>query len=172
MDITTKKIYNVKNDFIESLTHDSYVIQGTRLKQRRRNELEAILAVFDPDNVSNTEHILNIDETTFPNKYREIIRRLREAAECDLIRETMYAEDEVLGEIIRAERLPEKALEDNNQLIKTLEEKDKALEEKDKALEEKSHFLEKIVSAMIKSGFSVEKISEETGIREKKSRVW
>jgi len=136
-DLATKKVYTVKNDFIESLTHDSYIIQTSRLKRRRRTELESLLTVFDPDNIQGSEHILNVDETEFPEKYREIIRRLRKAAESEEMREIMHVEDEVFEELAAGER----AAEERDQALAMLAEKEEALAEKDQALEKKEQAL-------------------------------
>ncbi|MBF0121670.1 MAG: hypothetical protein HQK79_22795, partial [Desulfobacterales bacterium] len=66
-----------KEDFIESLTHDSYVIQIPQLTEKRRTELEILLSVFDQSNITENHHIINVKEEDFPEKYRDIIRRLQ-----------------------------------------------------------------------------------------------
>jgi len=54
-DISQKgnEVIDVKEEFIESLTHDSYIIQIPYLKKRRQTELLKVLSVFDQDNVLN-----------------------------------------------------------------------------------------------------------------------
>ncbi|MFZ5949399.1 MAG: hypothetical protein ACOYXC_01745 [Candidatus Rifleibacteriota bacterium] len=180
-DLTTKKVYTVKNDFIESLTHDSYIIQTSRLKSRRRNELESILTVFDPDNIHQSEHILNVDETEFPEKYREIIRRLRKAAESEEMREIMHVEDEVFEELAAGERAAEErdrafaliaeketVIAEKETIITEKEtviaEKESALVEKDRALEKKDQQLNRTVLNLHKSGQTIENISDITGL--------
>ena len=152
-DLTTKKVFTVKNDFIEGLTHDSYIIQTARLKNRRRTELESILAVFDPDNIHGSEHILNVDETEFPEKYREIIRRLRKAAESEEMREIMHVEDEVFEELAAGER----AAEERDRALAIIAEKDKALADKDQQLI-------RTVQNLARAGHTSAEISEITGL--------
>ena len=46
-DLVTGEELHVKESFIESLTHDSYIIQIPELAKKRRNELEKLLSIFD-----------------------------------------------------------------------------------------------------------------------------
>ena len=172
--MTTRKVFTVKNDFIEGLTHDSYIIQTSRLKKRRRTELESILTVFDPDNIEGSEHILNVDETGFPEKYREIIRRLRKAAESEDMREIMHVEDEVFEELAAGERAAEErdralaiiAARESElaEKISALAEKDSALAEKDSAIARKDQQLIRTVQNLARAGQTSENIAEITGL--------
>ena len=147
-DLTTGEELDRKNEFIESLNHKSWIVQVRRLKEKRRNELENLLSIFDQDNIADNEHILNIDESHFSDEYQHIIRKLREAYESKQIRVEMQMEDDYIEELrINAEIIAEKEkiiAEKEKSLAekdKSLEEKDKSLEEKDKSLEEKDKSL-------------------------------
>jgi len=94
----------LKEDFIESLTHDSFIIQIPQLKDKRKSELEMLLSVFDQGNITSDHHIMNIKEEDFPEKYREIIRRLQRAVAEPEVRNTMEIEDEILAELEDKER--------------------------------------------------------------------
>jgi hypothetical protein len=134
-DVATSEIINTKSDFIDSLHHKSWIVQISCLKERRRNELEQLLAVFDQSNITRDWHILNVNEEDFPEKFRPIIRRLKSAASDSKVKKQMKAEDEFiryLQDCIRVER--DKVIEEKD---KTIEEKDKSLAEKDKSLAEK-----------------------------------
>jgi DNA repair exonuclease SbcCD ATPase subunit len=112
------------------------------LKERRRNELEQLLAVFDQSNITKDWHILNVSEEDFPEKFRPIIRRLKSAARDKEVKRQMKAEDEFiryLQDCIRVER--DKAIEEK---YKTIEENKKSLAEKDKEIEELKKLLEKL----------------------------
>ncbi|MBF0121454.1 MAG: hypothetical protein HQK79_21710 [Desulfobacterales bacterium] len=143
-DIITGEEIGSKEDFIESLTHDSYVIQIPQLTEKRRTELEILLSVFDQSNITKDHHIMNVKEEDFPEKYRDIIRRLQRAVAEENVRDTMDLEDEILEELEFKERkiLKQYAIiEEKDRAFKiALEEKDKefkkALEEKDKIIEE------------------------------------
>jgi hypothetical protein len=121
-DVTTNEELTAANEFIQSLHHRSWIIQIEQLKQRRRNDLEKLLSIFDQANRTKSHYILNVDEDDFPEQYRPIIRRLRMACESEDIQIEMEMEDDYFLEIQENERL--------------IEEKNKALKEKDKIIEE------------------------------------
>ena len=150
-DLTTGEELDSKNEFIESLHHKSWIIQVRQLKEKRRNELENLLSIFDQDNIADDKHILNIDESQFSEEYQHIIRKLREAYESKQVREEMQMEDDYINELrmnaeIVAEK--EKEIEENKRAIakkdkaiaknqKTIAENKKAIAEKDKAIAKK-----------------------------------
>ncbi len=134
-DAATGQIISAREEFIESLTHDSYVIQIPYLGPERKTAAERLLAVFDQHlKVSNDEHILDIDEAAYPQEYRKVIRWLNRAITEPEIRQTMDVEDDILAELEDMERRLAK-------MDKVIEEKDKALEENAKALEEKDRLI-------------------------------
>jgi hypothetical protein len=125
----------IQEDFIESLTHNSFVIQIPELRKKRRNLLEQVLSVFEQPVSEKTPHFLDFSESDYPPEYREVIRRLIKAAAEPRVRQTMDVEDEIIEELGNLERLI--AIRD-----KTIEEKEKALEEKEKVLEDNARVLE------------------------------
>ncbi len=137
-----------KETFIESLTHDSYVVQIPYLKAQRRNDLEKLLEIFDQDLQVENRHRLSIDEALFPKKYHVLIRRLQAAISEPEVIDTMQIEDEILLELQNKEReieAKEQLVEEQSKALKeknrVLEEKDQALEKKDQALEEKDQIV-------------------------------
>jgi len=111
-DLITGKTISTKEAFIESLTHDSYVIQIPELAQKRRNELEILLSVFDQSNaVDNENHILNIKEDDYPEKFRPIIRKLQIAIQDSEIKKKMILEDDILDELEDMDRENEELTE-------------------------------------------------------------
>ena len=130
-----------REEFIECLTHDSYIIQVPYLRDDHKTEVEKMLGVFDQSKLTSDHHILNIDEADYPGKYRPIIRRLQRAISEPVMRKKMDIEDEITNEFKKMARTIQQQKED-------LIEKDKALAEKDKALEEK----EKIIRELLKKG--------------------
>ncbi|WPD22418.1 MAG: hypothetical protein SD837_19790 [Candidatus Electrothrix scaldis] len=125
----------VQEEFIESLTHDSFVIQIPELRKKRRNLLEKVLAVFEQPASVKTPHFLDISESEYPAEYREVIRRLIKAASEPQVRRTMDVEDEIIEELGGLERII--AVRD-----KTIEQKDRELDEKDRKLDEKDRKLD------------------------------
>jgi hypothetical protein len=104
IDLYSKAEISQKDQFIESLTHDSYIISIEDLKARRRSELEILLSVFDQSNQTENHHILNVHEEDFPVKFRPIISRLQQAVEVQEIRDNMDMEDTILEEFEILER--------------------------------------------------------------------
>lgn len=135
IDLATGEQLKSKEEFIESLTHDSYVIQIPELNGKRRNELERILSIFDQSQ-KESDHILNINESDFPEEYRDIIRKLQRAISDEDIQNTMDVEDEIIAELENKERRIGDLIESINQKDKALIDKDKALSDKDKLIEE------------------------------------
>ena len=141
-DRATGRELKLRNEFIDSLHHKSWIVQISDLKEHRRDDLEKLLSIFDQNNITDSEHILNVKEADFPEEYRHIIRRLIQAAESREIVEQMTAEDELISDFQNLERIIASKEEIIEEKDKKLEEKDKKLEEKDKKLEEKDKKLE------------------------------
>jgi predicted nucleic acid-binding Zn-ribbon protein len=97
---------------------DSYVIQIPYLTDKRRNELEILLSIFDQSNPADPEHhLLNIRENEFPEKYRPIIRKLQKAILDSDIKKKMELEDGIIDELEDLER----EIEDLEQKLDTAE---------------------------------------------------
>lgn len=135
-------------EFIESLTHDSFVIQIPYLRRKYQSDLECLLSVFNQENRTDDDHILTICEADYPKKYGLIIRRLQKAIAEPEIRDTMDIEDDILEELQNKER----DVEAKNKIIKekdqVINEKDQALNEKDKALEENKKLIEVLMGKL------------------------
>jgi len=135
-DLITDEIIETKESFIESLTLDSYVIQIPYLTDKRRNDLEILLSVFDQRNpIDNDHHILNVKEENFPEKYRPIIRKLQKAVQDLEIKKKMELEDGIIDELEDMER----EIEDLEQKVEEIELKlDISKQEKNIAEQEKN----------------------------------
>lgn len=134
-DATNEKLEG-SEEFIEGLTHDSYVIQVPYLRDDLKTELEQMLSIFDQSKASSNHHILNIKEEDYPEKYRPIIRRLQHAAAEQVVRDHMDMEDEITDELNNMSRVIEQQKEILIEAELALAEKDKALAEKEKLIRE------------------------------------
>jgi len=165
-DLATGTIVNNRSEFIDSLNHKSWVVQINCLKERRRNELEKLLSVFDQSNLTSDNHILNINEKEFPEKYRLIIRRLKAAASDVEVKEQMKEEDEFFSYMNRWFR--KEALKMEGQMA----EKDKIIAEKEKTIAEKEETIaenEKTIAEKEKTIAEKEKELEELRLKIKKA---
>ncbi len=125
---------NAREEFIESLAHDSFVIQIPKLHRKRQNDLEILLSVFDQENIAGDNHILNVREEDFPEKYRLVVIRLQRAIAEPKALKTMNIEDEILEELQNKEReIERKDVALKEQAIE-LKEKDKIIEELKKTI--------------------------------------
>ncbi|MDR0713960.1 MAG: hypothetical protein LBF89_06870 [Bacteroidales bacterium] len=108
-DVSTGEILNVPdNEFITSLYHLSWIIQIKQINQhiqRRRNDLEKLLSIFDQENVTKNPHILDVEDEDFSEACRTIMRRLRMAFESEDIRKEMELEDDYMKELQEKEKL-------------------------------------------------------------------
>ena len=152
--------------FIESLTHDSHIIQIPYLRKKRKSDLLTLLKVFDQTSQikDGKGHILRIDETAYPEKYREVIRRLQKAIAKPEIRETMEIEDEVLEDLKSKERI---ILEGKEKVEKALAEKENALAEKENALAEKEK--ERVEKEKERAEKEKERAEKENALAEKEN---
>jgi hypothetical protein len=150
-DATDEKLEG-EEEFIECLSHDSYIIQVPYLSDEHKTEVEKMLCVFDQSKLTSDHHILNIRETGYPAKYRPIIRRLQRAISEPSVRKKMDVEDEITNEFKKMARTIQQQKEELMESEKALAEKDKTLEqnkadlaEKDKALAEKEKLIQELL---------------------------
>ncbi len=120
--------------FIESLVHDSIIVQIPLLRGQVNNRLERVLSVFDQ--TRRDEHdsqVLDIDEADYEDDadMMYILRRLTAAAASARMRLDMDVEDEYYS-----------AIEDRDTAImereRALQERELAIKERDKQLQQKS----------------------------------
>ena len=123
----------VPDPFVESLQHNSIIVQIPLLRGHVNNRLDKILSVFDQTNITPDDtRTIALDEAEFADdaEMQRILHRLQAAASNPEIRNRMNAEDEFF-----------KALEDRDTAImqreKELKEKDTQIKEKDTQIKEK-----------------------------------
>ena len=153
--------------FVESLVHDSIIVQIPLLHGRVNNRLVEVLSVFDQTNKDgNNRQVLNIDEDAYRGdaEMEHILHRLLAAASDSKLRQDMNVEDEYY-----------KAIEDRDTAImnrdKELKHKDEQLQQKSEQLQQKSEQLQQkreqlknIVKSLYSKGMNILQIVEITGI--------
>jgi hypothetical protein len=145
-DNATKELLTKKDEFIESLTHDSAVIQVQALAGRRRDRLEKVLSIFDQTLVTkdSLHSLVYKDHTSMPKEVQKLIRRLKLAFASEEIRNQMILQDEVIDELAEKDRhiselqdsletTKQQAEKAEQQAVKERQQKEKA-EQKAKAL--------------------------------------
>ena len=114
----------IPDPFVESLIHDSIIVQIPLLHGQVNNRLEKVLSVFDQSQKNGSDrHVLNVNDTPFDDDddMQYLLRRLLMAAANAQLRQEMKVEDEY---------------------FKALEDRDTALMMKDKKLAEQAEQLE------------------------------
>ncbi len=144
------EIITKKEEFIESLTHDSLVIQIPYLKEKRRDDIEKLLMIFDQsfidtDDSDNRNHILNLKEEDYPEKYHSIIRLLKKLVVSKNIRKAMKAEDRILYDFYN---------------------QDKVIAEQKQQIEQRDHTILINAKKFKELGLSVDEIIDLTGLNE------
>ena len=127
LDAVTGEELPHREDFVEALTHDCYVVQVPRLTDDRRNDLERLLSIFDQRLRTEDRHVLELDHAQMPVAYAPVLRRLAAAAADASVAHSMALEDEVVGEWTRMQR----DIADRDQAIA---ERDEALAKRDEAI--------------------------------------
>ena len=144
--------------FIESLVHNSIIVQIPLLHGQINNRLDKVLSVFDQTKAdSNDPHVLSLDEKNYEgdDSMEYIVHRLTQAAADADMRQNMNVEDEYYSAIEnrdtaimnRDKKIKEqdKLLAENAKLLaeneKSLAEQDKLLAEQEKSLAEQNKML-------------------------------
>ena len=158
----------IPDPFVESLQHDSIIVQIPLLHGRVNNRLEKVLCLFDQTNVADNKKVIKVDDKQFEgdNDMEYIVRRLQSAAADPDMRYQMNAEDEFFKELeARDSLIMEKdgQLKEKDGQLKEkdgqLKEKDGQLKEKDGQLKEKDEMLRKMIKGMQVNGMSLDAIA-------------
>ena len=145
--LTGEIIENVKEDFIELLTHDSYVIQVRLLPTQTKSKLERILQIFNPQFKTADKHKLDFTGDTAEPIVQKMLNRLQRAIADDGMRHKMDFEDEIERIL---EREAQKVSAEKNEIIA---EKEQVIIEKEQVIIEKDAEIEAlrlIIAAMNK----------------------
>ena len=132
--------------FVDSLVHDSIIVQIPRLHGNVNNRLEVLLSVFDQTRKDkHNRQVMNIDESEYEDdaEMMHIIHRLLAAAADAKLRQDMNVEDEYFLAIENRDTAimqRDKLIKEQDKQIadqgKQLAEQDKQLAEQDKQIAE------------------------------------
>ena len=140
------------NSFIDSLTHNSIIVQIPRLHGHINNRLDMVLSIFDQSlRDADDNRILRIDDKTFENDadMEHILRRLTMAAADADIRHKMNVEEEYFSAIEKR---------DTEILIR-----DKHIAEQKAQLTEQETMLRTTIKMLLDAGKSLQEISAAIG---------
>ena len=141
------------NPFVDSLTHNSIIVQIPRLHGQINNRLDKVLSIFDQTRVNrNNSQILKLDDHLYENdeEMKPILHRLLMAASDADMRMDMNVEDEYYSVIESRDTeimLNARKIAEQNARIK---EKDAQLKERDAQLEAKNAQIEERDMQLVK----------------------
>jgi methyl-accepting chemotaxis protein len=143
-DVINNQPIHTKNDFIEQLIHDCFVIQIPHLSTKMKTRLEKILAIFNQAFVvtDDLRRLAIPDEWLNDPEVRAFIDRLSRPLFDENLQRQADAEDNLLETLEDMERQIEqsKTLIENQQ--KAISEQEKAISEQQKTISEKEKALD------------------------------
>ncbi len=142
-DLVNKTIIESKSDFVEKLTHESYIVQVERITDRYQTKLDKLLSIFEQnhfvdDNKLTKEFKHNVDNEDM----RIATDVLHESGTNPEEKKKIETEQEAWRTVNAAFQEQEKGF------AKKLEESKKVIEEKDKALEEKDRLIQDLLKKL------------------------
>ena len=171
----------IPDPFVESLVHDSIIVQIPLLHGYAGNRLEEILSIFDQTKrARDNAQVLNIDEDKYSGdtEMEYILHRLLSAASNAKLRQDMNVEDEYFSAIenrdtaimMRDKKIAEQdaQIEAKDAQIEAkdaqIEAKDAQIEAKDAQIEAKDAALLASAKALKEAGLSDEQVRALTGL--------
>ena len=156
----------IPDPFVDSLTHDSIIVQIPRLKGSVNNRVEKVLSIFDQSRKDKkNRQVLNIDEEMYKDDedMMLILHRLISAASDAELRHDMNVEDEYFSAIehrdteilLRDKQLAEQGAQ--------LAEQGAQLAEQDAQLKEQGAMLSTSVKMLLDAGVKKEVIAVSLG---------
>jgi hypothetical protein len=130
-DLVNQKIIHQKSDFVEKLTHDSYIVQVDRITNNYSTKLDKLLSIFEQ------QHF--IDDKKITKEFRHELDTEDIKITTDILHFAGTNPEERKRIEIEQEawRTVNAMFEDKEkELMAVIDEKDKALDEKDKIIEE------------------------------------
>jgi len=155
VDAVTEEILGVKEDFVELLTHDSYMIQLGRLPLESRGKLDRVMQIFSPmyQNKLN-KHQVDFQGDIHDPLVRKMVERLGRAIASDEYRDKMDVEDEI-------DRIFERELG----------KKDVVIAQKDKLLDKTVKRFEKSKKQVLRAKKEVESVKKQVENANKRTEV-
>ena len=181
-DLVNKRIINAKSDFVEKLTHDSYIVQVVRITNRYQTRLDKLLSVFEQTNflddtkiTKEFKHDADIEEVkiitdilhysgTDPVEKKKLETEQEAWRTVDALTGGLKEKSERLFQELNGSK---RALTENKKALteseKALTEKDLALAESEKALTEKDLALTESEKALNEMARQLEELKRKLG---------
>jgi len=187
--IFTNKQIDKKNEFIDHLSYELYVVQLPYLQQieqldfennKYKQKLFALLQLFDQRAKKNdNEYRLRLFRRMFPGFLDRVIKRLQTAdIDNPNLEKFMQAEDNYLKPLLQRDnkiawfKLNQKRIETElKEKSKALKDKDKALKDKDKALKDKNKMIVNLAKTLKETGKTTDEIQKLTNLSKEEIEI-
>ena len=132
----------IPDPFIESLVHNSIIVQIPLLRGQVNNHLYKVLSVFDQTQVSDSSHhLLSLDGKYYEgdDNMEYIVHKLTEAAASAELRQDMNVEDEFFSAIENRDTAimnRDKKIKDQDKKIKDQDEKIEKIKDQDEKIKD------------------------------------
>ena len=170
----------IPDPFVESLTHNSIIVQIPLLRGRVNNRLETVLSVFDQSNISDkSRQIIAVEEDRFVGdvEMEYLLHRLLSAASDPEMRQNMNVEDEFFQAIedrdtalMHRNKLikeQEQAIKEQEQTIdkqvQAIKEQEQAIKEREQTIDAQRLMLTNAIKMMQNNGMSLQDIARTLG---------
>ena len=160
--------------FVESLTHNSIIVQIPRLQGNVNNRLEKVLSVFDQTNVEgDTQQVLKIDEDKYAddNDMMYVLHKLTAAAANSEMRQDMNVEDEFYKAIedrdtaiMQRDKILKEQSKQLSQQSEQISQQSEQISQQSEQISQQSEQLKNMAKALSASGLSNDQISQMTGM--------
>jgi len=137
-DLINNKTLETTEEFVEKLTHDSYVIQIMRLDKTDETELEKVLKVFNQTYISKDQKLLVFEESDIEGSeiLQLMTKRLRLGATEEKLLKEIQIEEEIESTIEQHIREKQGLQEKNEELKDEVGDLKKQLEDLNKKLKD------------------------------------
>ncbi len=149
--------------FVDSLKHESVIVQIPLLHGHVSNRLEQILSIFDQSNVSKEDRqTIQIDDSEYSenSEMQYVIKKLMMASASADLRRQMDVEEEFFSEIDSRDAKLKALGKRVDEQEQALEQKDKKLDEQSQKLNEQNQMIRSMAQSMLQAGMSVEGIAK------------
>ncbi len=153
--------------FVDSLKHESVIVQIPLLHGHVSNRLEQILSIFDQSNVSEgNRQTIQIDDSEYSgnSEMQYVIKKLMMASASADLRRQMDVEEEFFSEIDSRDAKLKALGKKVDEQEQALEQKDRKLDEQNQKLDEQSQMIRSMAQSMLQTGLSVEEIAKITNV--------
>ena len=161
------------NPFVDSLVHDSIIVQIPLLHGQVNNKLEKVLSIFDQHRKAGfNRQVLTLEEDIYSDDSDMVyvLRRLLAAASDTKLRHDMNVEDEFFSAIENRDTAimaRDKRIQEQDFLISeqsnTITEQSNTITEQSNIITEQSDLLKKMAKSMLSNGIAIEDIASATG---------